>query len=172
MGHSPLIGTAASETVWLLPRSGHRPARAEHAPFAICLGVGQDDQVRFPRTASQHPIARRSGTSAPQLCPVRHLSRWHQIASNPRISSLASPRWLCCLAGALLHRAGRHQSSHEISFHFTSPTQINPNWTSTCSMFKGATGQPVFNWQCGTFRCSAPSSTTALAPLAHQHGCR
>jgi hypothetical protein len=32
----------------------------------------------------------------------------------------------------------------------TSPTQINPNWTATCSMFKGAAGQPVFNWQCKT----------------------
>ena len=41
----------------------------EHAPFAICLGVGQDDQVRFARTASQHTIDRRSGTSAPHCLP-------------------------------------------------------------------------------------------------------
>ena len=46
----------------------------------------------------------------------------------------------------------------------TSPTQINPNWTSTCSMFKGATGQPVFK---GATQSAAASPATNPVQALH-----
>ena len=103
----------------------------EHAPFAICLGVGQDDQVRFARTASQHPIDRRSGTSAPQLCLVRRacLARTRQQAIHKSLHPHRLDGCVVLLESFIigqLHVIEGHQGSHETSFHFnTNQSQLD-----------------------------------------------
>ena len=139
-----------------------------HSPsVSVCAKTTK----RFVRMAAQHPIDRRSGTSAPQLCPVRRAclggigeqaihGSFHPHRRNGCVVLLQS-----FFIGQLHFIEGDRARTKLAS---TSPTQINPNWTSTCSLFKGATGQPVFNWQSGTFRCSVPGSTTALQMTALQ----
>ena len=144
--HSP------SSSVWAKTTKCASPARPCNIQLTAEAGPALRSFARCVTLVSVAPDSRQSTDLFTRIVEMAVLSCW-RASSSGSCTSLKATRARTKLAS-------------------TSPTQINPNWTSTCSMFKGATGQPVSNWQCGTFRCSAPNLTTAPAPLARQHGCR
>ena len=143
--HSP------SASVWAKTTKCASPARPRNIQLTAEAGPALRSFAWCGALVSPAPDSRQSTNLFTRIAEMVVLSCW-RASSSASCTSLKATRARTKLA--------------------STSTQINPNWTSTCSMFKGATGQPVFNWQCGSFRCSAPGLTTALAPLARQHGCR
>ena len=171
VGHSPLNDTAASESSWPLRRGVHRPARATARsirPLPRCILV-------WARTTKCAPPARpRSIQLTAEAGPALRSFAWCGTLVSAAADSRQSTDLFTRIAevAASASCASLKAIKTRTKLACTSPTQIDPNWTATCSMFKGATGQPMFNWKCKTFLCNAPGSTTALAPLARKRGCR
>ena len=93
--------------------------------------------------------------------------------STERLTRIAEADVLsCCRASSSGSCSSLKATKHLTKLASTSSTEIKPSWESTCNVANGATGQPLFIWQCDTFLFRASGATTASARLARRQGVR
>ena len=144
-----------------------------HLPSASVWAM--DDQVFFAHTALQHPIDAVAGAALRSFawCGTLVSAAAGSRQSTDLFTRIAEVAVLSCWrASSSASCTSLKATKARTKLASTSPNTNQSQLDISLQHVQRRHGTASVQLAMVTFRCSAPGSMTALAPLARKHGCR